>query len=255
MAAVSNITNTTSMRSLERSFEILDILRRSRVPMRLTDISIESGIHLATTQRILSVMLHYGYVSQERYGYTVGVTSMINAYACHMTNSLSQISLPVLQELAGASGFMAALSVRVDMAQVMILRVEGNEPSRYLLPLGELTPLHMGGARVLATALSVDDIKELMKNLPEFRLASGQVVTRREFVKNLDTIKEQGYTYSVSERELGTASVAVPVVSQEGEVVASLQVSGSAADLNESKAEWCVVELKRAANAITKRLP
>jgi len=255
VATVKDIANNTSMRSLERSFEILDILRRSRVPMRLTDISIESGIHLATTQRILSVMQHYGYVSQERYGYTVGVTSMINAYAFHMTNSLSQITLPILQELAGASGFMAALSVRVDMAQVMILRVEGNEPSRYLLPMGELTPLYLGGARVLAAALSEEDIKELMKDLPEFRLASGQVVTRKEFVKTLAVIREQGYVYSVSERELGTASVAVPIVSQEGEVVASLQVLGRAADLDESKADWCVVELTRAATAISKRLP
>ncbi|MDE3030493.1 MAG: IclR family transcriptional regulator [Acidobacteriota bacterium] len=255
MATVKDIANTTSMRSLERSFEILDILRRSRVPMRLTDISIESGIHLATTQRILSVMLHYGYVSQERYGYTVGVTSMINAYAFHMTNSLSQITLPILQELAAASGFMSALSVRVDMAQVMILRVEGNEPARYLLPMGELTPLHMGGARILAAALSDEDVKELMKDIPEFRLASGQVVTRKEFVKNLESIRQQGYVYSVSERELGSASVAVPVLSQEGEVVASLQVFGRAADLDQSKAEWCIVELKRASTAITKRLP
>lgn len=255
MATVKDIANTTSMRSLERSFEILDILRRSRVPMRLTDISIESGIHLATTQRILSVLQHYGYVSQERYGYTVGVTSMINAYAFHMTNSLSRITLPVLQELAGASGFMSALSVRVDMAQVMILRVEGNEPARYLLPLGELTPLHLGGARVLAAALTSEDIKELMKDLPEFRLASGDVVTRPKFVKTLEVIRQQGYVYSVSERELGAASVAVPVVSREGDVVASLQVSGHAADLDESKAEWCVVELKRASTAISKRLP
>ena len=255
MAAVSDIANTTSMRSLERSFEILDILRRSRVPMRLTDISIESGIHLATTQRILSVMLHYGYVSQERYGYTVGVTSMINAYAFHVTNSLSQISLPVLQELAGASGFVSTLSVRVDMARVAISRVEGNEPPRYLLPLGELTPLYMGGARVLAAALSSEDIKELMKDIAEFRLASGQVITRKEFVKSLEVIREQGFAYSVSERELGSASVAVPVLSQEGQVVASLQVGARAVDLDPSKADWCVVELTRASTSITKRLP
>lgn len=255
MATVKDIANTTSMRSLERSFEILDILRRSRVPMRLTDISIESGIHLATTQRILSVMQHYGYVSQERYGYTVGVTSMINAYAFHMTNSLSQITLPILQELSGASGFMSALSVRVHMAQVMILRVEGNEPARYLLPMGELTPLHLGGAKVLAAALSDEDVQELMKETAEFRLASGQVITREEFVENLGVIREQGYAYSVSERELGSASVAVPILSQEDEVVALLQVFGRAGDLDESKAEWCVVELKRASTAITKRLP
>lgn len=243
------------MRSLERSFDILSILRRSRVPMRLTDIALESGIHLATTQRILSVLLQYGYVSQERYGYTIGVTSVINGFAFHVTNSLSQISLSILQELAGASGFMSSLSIRVDFAQVMILRVEGNAPVRYLLPLGEPTPLYLGGAKILTAALTPEDVTELMVDVPEIRLASGQVVTRQEFVESLQVIREQGYVYSNSERELGAASVSVPIVSQEGAVVASLQVSGPTEDLNESKAEWCVVELKRASNAITKRLP
>ena len=223
--------------------------------MRLTDIASESGIHLATTQRILSVLLQYGYVSQERYGYTIGVASVINAFAFHVTNSLSQITLPILQELAGASGFLSSLSIRIDFAQVMILRVEGNVPLRYQLPLGELTPLYLGGARILAAALSPEDVTALMVDIPEIRLATGQVVTHQEFVESLRAIRDQGYVYSLSERELGTASVAVPIVSQEGAVVASLQVSAPAADLDEGKADWCVVEMKRASTAITKRLP
>src|ERR1035437_2716193 len=125
MAPVNRISTSSSMRSLERSFDILRILRNSRVPMRLTDIALESGIHLATTQRILSVMLQYGYVNQERYGYSIGVTSIINAFAFHVTNSLSQITQPILQELSSASGLMSSLAIRVDFAQVMILRVEG----------------------------------------------------------------------------------------------------------------------------------
>src|ERR1035437_4053673 len=152
MAPVNRISTSSSMRSLERSFDILSILRRSRVPMRLTDISLESGIHLATTQRILSVLLQYGYVSQERYGYTIGVTSVINAYAFHISSSLSQIALPILQELSGASGLMSSLSIRVDFQRVMILRVEGTTVLRYLLPVGEPTPLYLGGARILAAA-------------------------------------------------------------------------------------------------------
>lgn len=223
--------------------------------MRLTDIALESGIHLATTQRILSVMLQYGYVNQERYGYSIGVTSIINAFAFHVTNSLSQITQPILQELSSASGLMSSLAIRVDFAQVMILRVEGAAPLRYQLPVGEPTPLYMGGARILAAALVPEDLTALLADLPEIRLASGQIVAQREFVDCLQVIRDQGYVYSHSERELGAASVAVPIRGQDGAVVASLQVSGPAVDLDESKAEWCIVELKRASAAITKRLP
>ncbi len=243
------------MRSLERSFDILNILRRSRVPMRLTDISLESGIHLATTQRILSVLLQYGYVSQERYGYTIGVTSVINAYAFHISSSLSQIALPILQELSGASGLMSSLSIRVDFQRVMILRVEGTTVLRYLLPVGEPTPLYLGGARILAAALVPEDLATLMADFPEIRLVNGDVVTAREFTEGLQAIRKDGYVYSSSEREAGVASVAVPILSQDGGAVASLQVTAPEAELDEVKAQWCVTELKRASAAITKRLP
>jgi IclR family acetate operon transcriptional repressor len=223
--------------------------------MRLTDIALESGIHLATTQRILSVMLQYGYVSQERYGYTVGVTSVINAFAFHLTNSLSQITQPIMQELTAASGLMTSLSIRVEFEQVVVLRVEGSAPLRYLLPVGEPTPLYLGGARIFAATLSPEDLTELLEGLPEIRLASGRVVTEQELVNNLKEIRDLGYVYSYSERDLGSASVAVPIFSQEGIVVASLQVSGPAVDLDDSKVEWSILELKRASAAITKRLP
>ena len=243
------------MRSLERTFDILRILRQSRVPMRLTDIASESGIHLATTQRILSVMLQYGYVSQERYGYTVGITSVMNAFSFHVTSSLNQITQPILQELTAASGLMSSLAIRVDFVQVMVMRVEGTAPLRYLLPVGESTPLYLGGARIFAAALSTEEVAVLLEGVPEIRLASGQIVTEQEFANSLKEIRDQGYVYSNSERDLGSASVAVPVFSQEGTLEASLQVSGPAVELDEEKVEWCILELKRASVAITKRLP
>lgn len=223
--------------------------------MRLTDIALESGIHLATTQRILSVMLQYGYVSQERYGYTVGVTSVMNAFAFHVTNSLSQITQPILQELTAASDLMSSLSVRADNEQVVVQRVEGTAPLRYLLPVGEATPLYLGGARIFAAALSPEDLATFLDEIPEIRLASGQIVTQQELVNSLKEIRDVGYVYSNSERDLGSASVAVPIFSQEGTLVASLQVSGPAADIDDEKVEWCILELKRASAAITKRLP
>lgn len=249
------MATTSPMRSLERSFEILSILRKSRAPMRLTDIALESGIHLATTQRILSVMLQFGYVSQERYGYTIGVTPVVDAFAFHLNNSLLQIALPIMRELTGATELMSSLSVRVEFEQVKVLRVEGTDALRYLPPVGESTPLHLGSGRILAATLNSEDLATMLGALKEIRLVSGQVVSQKEFLANLQTIREKGYVYSLGEREVGVASVAVPIHSQDESVVASLQVSGPAEDIDDDRAEWCVVELQRASAAVTKRLP
>jgi IclR family acetate operon transcriptional repressor len=224
MAEVAVKQTASTMRSLERAFGILAILRERRVPLRLSDIARESGLHLATTQRILNVLVDHGYVTQEGQGYSMGITSFLNSYTFLVTNSLSQIALPIMQELSSESDWTSSLSVRVDLSQVMISRVEGRLALRYRLPIGE-------------------------------RLASGEVITRREFIDSLHVIREQGYVAGSNQREMGAASVAVPVFGHDDEIVASLQISFLIEELEQRKVDWTIVELKRASLAITKRIP
>jgi IclR family acetate operon transcriptional repressor len=245
----------STMRSLGRALDVLHILQLSRVPQRLSDISRESGLHLATTQRILHVLVERGYVTQDGLGYSMGITSLLNSHTYLVSNSLNRASLPILQELTASTGLTSSLSVRVDFAQVLLVRIESLPPLRYRLPVGEQMPLYLGGARVLAAALEPDRLDELLKDLFEIRLASGRVVSREEFIEGLELIRRQGYAYGYSQRENGAASVAVPVLDREGEVLASLQLSGLVEDFEQSKVEWYVAELKRACAAITRGLP
>jgi IclR family acetate operon transcriptional repressor len=245
----------STMRSLERAFAILAIIRERRVPLRLSDIARASGLHLATTQRILNVLVEQGYVAQEGQGYSMGISSLLNSYTFLVTNNISQIALPIMQELTSQSGWTSSLSVRVNLSQVMISRIEGLPPLRYRMPIGEPMALHLGGARILAAALKPNELNALLDAVPEIRLASGEVVTRDEFVESLHVIREQGYVYGFSQRELGAASVAVPVFGRDDDVVASLQISFLAEELTNDKIEWTIVELKRASLAITKRIP
>lgn len=243
---------TSTVRSIERAFEILEVLRESRAPLRLSDIARASGNHLATTQRIVNVLVRYGYVFQERNDYSIGITSLLNAHSYLISNRYTQAALPVVQELVRTSGLAASFSVRVDLRQILLMRIEGINALRYQLPVGEPMPLHLGGARVLAAALNPDELEMLLKGLPEITLANGETLTRDEFVESLRVIREQGYVCGYSQRELGAASAAVPVFNGEGEVIASLQLSGMAEEFVDGKMEWCVAELKRASSGIEK---
>ncbi len=243
------------MRSLERALELMAVLRRNRGPMRLTEISREADLHLATTQRILNVLVRYDYVHQEGLGYTVGVTSLLNAHAFLVTNTLGLVSSPVLQELAVSTGLTASLSVRVGLSQVMLVRIEGSRPLRYQLPVGEQLPLHRGGARVLAAALQPDELDEILDSLGEIQFASGETLTEEEFRQTLKQIRDQGFAYGQSQRELGAASIAVPVFGRDGSVVASMQVSGLVGDFEKSSIDRYVAELQRASDSITRRIP
>ncbi|MHB8379077.1 MAG: IclR family transcriptional regulator [Acidimicrobiales bacterium] len=246
---------TNTVRSLERAFDIMRVLRESRVALRLTDIARETGNHLATTQRLLNVLVKFGYVTQEGTGYSIGITSLLNAHNYLVVNGLNRIALPIVQELVATSGLTASLSVRVELTQVLLLRIEGSSPLRYQLPVGEPMPLYLGGARTLAATLEPDELERLLEEVPEIRLASGQIVTHEEFIESLARIRQQGYVFGSSQRYFGAAAASVPVFDTKGEVIASLQLSGLAEDFDDGKVEWCVAELKRASGAITTRLP
>ena len=243
------------MRSLERALDVLRVMRQSRVPLRLSDIARETGLHPATAQRILNVLVKYDYLTQEGHVYSSGVTSLLNAHTYLVSNKLNLVSLPILQELTASTNMTSSISIRVGFAQVLLVRVESVPPLRYRIPVGEQMPLYLGGARILAAALEPHDLDELLQDLPEIRLASGRTVSRAAFEDDLNTIRRLGYAYGHSQRENGAASVSVAVLKHDDKVIAALQLSGLVDDFDKGKVEWYVAELQRASAAITRGIP
>lgn len=136
----------SNMRSLDRSFDVLDALQRAKHPIRLADVARASGLHIATAQRIVNVLVARGYAARIGDGYTAGPASLAVAHAYLVSNPLSALAQPVLQQLATNTGYAASLYVRVEYSRVLIARVESDHPLSYVLPVGERLPLHLGGA-------------------------------------------------------------------------------------------------------------
>jgi DNA-binding IclR family transcriptional regulator len=242
------------LRSLDRPFVILRVLRENRVPMRLTEIATAASLHLATTQRIVNLLIKHGYVEREGLDYRLGITSLLNGATFLLTNSLTQIAEPILHQVTASTGLTSTLSVRYDLSQVLLLRVPSTPPLRYQLPVGEQTPLVVGGARVLAAALSTEDLDRLLEGVDNIPLASGLVLGRQEFIDSLQVIRERGYAFGQGQREAGAMSIAVPVMNREGEVIASIQLSSMIEDIPKD-VDALVMELKRASAAISRRIP
>lgn len=240
-------------RSLDRPFVILDVLRELRTPMRLSEIATASQLHLATTQRLVNLLIRHGYVEREGVYYRLGITSLLNGNTFLFTNHLTQFAEPVLQELTASTGMTSTLSVRHELSQVLLLRVSSTPPLRYPLPVGEQTPLVVGGARVLAAAMGPEELETLLEGVENFPLASGLILDREEFVRGLQAIRERGYALGQGQHEAGTVSVAVPVGDSQGSVVAAIQLSGMIEDIA-FDVDALVLEMRRASAALSRRI-
>ncbi|WP_318216496.1 IclR family transcriptional regulator [Streptomyces sp. SCL15-6] len=244
----------SAMRSLDRAFDVLGVLEDTRQPLRLSDVARRADLHVATTQRILNVLLERGWAAKEDIGYVAGPAALSTAHAFLVNNRLSQVALPVLQELAASTGLTASLYVRVGLARVLIARVQGRNPLRYQLPIGEKLPLHLGAGKALAAWLPETETHTLIEQRTPFTRISGEQVTAEDLAADLHRIKQDGYALSLSERVLDVTAVSAPVHRAE-HLLGALSVTGPSGEITETDHPRLIGEVRRAADAVAARCP
>lgn len=245
-----------SIRSVERALRLLRVLEAARRPMRLTDISNSADLPKATVQRLLAVLERNGFVEKRQDRYEVGVVAVPLAYAFLVGNSLTQASLPVLQELATVTEETASLYVRDRGERVVVQRVEGANPLRFAMPVtaGQRITLLLGAAgRVLAAAMPENELSELLPIIDSTTLATGQPLTVPEFLTSLEQVRRQGFAVSRDERRLGIVSVAAPVITPDRGTIAAISVTGTPDRIAPERIERLIVEVLLAARAIAER--
>lgn len=244
----------TTMRSLERAIDVLEVLEVAGTPLRLSDIARRAGLHVATTQRILNVLERRGRVEHDAAGYRTGAAMLFGAHAYLRTNTLANAAQPVLQELATATGLTASLFVRTGWSRAVIARVEGRRPLRYELPLGERLPLHIGAGKVLAADMPAEEVERMLDEAGPIVTAGGEHRSREAILAELAQIREQGFGVAFSERVPGMASISAPVLRPDGSYAGAVQLAAPAEDLGEDRITPLSIEIRQAAAAISRRI-
>lgn len=225
MADAGGTPERSTMRSVERAFEVVDFLSDSGKPMRLAEVARGTGLHIATAQRMLRVLERTNYVAQDSAGYSIGAAALAAAHSYLVGNNLVLTATPVLQELAAALGLTASLSVRLGSSRVLVARVEGSSPLRYQLPVGGRLPLHVGAGKVFLAYTDEADRVAVLGDMAQIETADGRILELSDFMASLNEIARRGYAVSCNERVVGAVSVSAPV-RREGDLLGVVQVAG-----------------------------
>jgi IclR family acetate operon transcriptional repressor len=243
----------SSMRSLERALQLLDALEEAGGAVNITHLAKVCRLSRATVQRILSVLAQYGYVKKRQRQYWLGAAVLPLAHAFMIGDALTRITLPVLQELADVTEETASLFVRQGFKRILVQRIDGRHPLRFVLPIGQGLPLHVGSGKVLAAALPDRELDRLVETMGEITLASGKPLTREDFLQDIAAIRKRGYSISNSERTLGIFSIAAPVRDGDGTTLAAVVVTGTSERLTPERIEALSLQVRAAAKAIGQR--
>lgn len=247
-------TSENRGRTVERALDIVDYVSTVRSPVKLSQISRQTGLHLATTQRIATTLVHRGYLRTSDAGYTVGPSVLSLARAFTLQDRLSVVSFPVLRGLTDTTGLTSSVYVRTGSTRVLTCRVEAPHPMRYQLPIGHRLELTRGGGKVLLAFLPSEDREALLPEGADEELADGRLQSRESLVRELDEIRNRGYHLSLSERHRGTVSLTAPIRTPEGELSAVITIVADDDTLTAEKMMEIRPQLMSAARSIGEQM-
>ncbi|MHB1162103.1 MAG: IclR family transcriptional regulator [Chloroflexota bacterium] len=248
MIRTSPLSHSGSVRSVERTLDLLIALEKADQAMGLSDLARATLIPKATAQRLLAVLERRGFVQKERLLYQLGPGVVPLAGAFLTGNSLARAALPVLEELTLLSEETVSLQVRQGFDRVVIQRVQSHHSLGYILQVGQRLPLHVGASsRVLMLAMPEEELRCFLQTLGGMRLANGSPYTKEMLLARLEEVRRHGFAISRGERENGVVSIAAPVSKSGRGTIAALALTGPANRMTDEKIDQLSVEVRRAA--------
>ena len=218
--------------SLERGLSILSSFRSSRPLLGVSDLSREVGLNRSTTHRYVATLASLGYLQQDQATrkYRLGPRVLDLGFSAINSMELREVSLPHLRQLSDETGHTVNLAVLDGTDVVYLERCRSSRDGQREIDLD----LHVG-SRLPAYCTSLG--KVLLAHLPPERLRAvldgvrltprgpNTIVSRKALVAELARVREDRLAVNNEELAYGLRSIAAPVRSASGDVVAAINLA------------------------------
>ncbi|MEM7798646.1 MAG: IclR family transcriptional regulator [Chloroflexota bacterium] len=244
-----------SVQSLERAFSILDTIANSPDETGVTAIGELTGLHKATVSRLLGTLEQLGAVERlpANDGFRIGKTILSLAKQIDPSTQLVQIARPHLQELADITGEAASLEIPDGQSILYIDQVQTQHHIRVNSWVGRIYPIHtITSGPIFMGNWSERAIKRYFSRKIS-RPAPHTITSYKAMKEVIEEVEELGYAYASDQYELGLTGVSAPIINDQGDAVAAINVCGPTFRFPaEGQLSNVVSRITKAANAISK---
>lgn len=242
--------------SVEKVFQIIEVMAENKGLMRLQDISAKVGLPASTALRYLNTLQSFHYVIQDvdtlKYSLTLKFAHIGSLVSSQI--SIRDVARSYLVDLSKKCDESACLAVEENMEVIYIDVVDGPDSMlKTMQRIGKRAPLHTTGVGKLLL-LNYDDKQiDMMiskKGLPA--TTEKTITNKKDLMKELSKVKLQGYALDDEECEMGARCIAAPIRDYTGNIIAGISISGPAIRMTWDKIEIIKEYIKDAAKEISK---
>jgi IclR family transcriptional regulator, pca regulon regulatory protein len=243
--------------SLARGLRVIEAFHEKPRGLTASEVAEETGFSRAAVRRLLITLESLGYA--EHKGSYFRLTSRILrlGFSFISANSLASLSLPILEQLSAHIGESCSVSV-LDGGEIVY--VARSAPKRVMtidLGIGSRLPAYCTSmGRALLGARPAGELARYLAHTELRALTPKTICDPQELSQAIRQVQTCGYALVDEELELGLRSIAVPVVSQTGRVVAAMNSGVHAARVSTGElVERILPALKDHARLLGQMLP
>lgn len=245
------------VKSVARALDMIEIIGSSKQGLGVTEISKQVDINKSSVFRTLATLSQYGYVEQneETGKYRIGYKFLDISSRLLDSLDIRTEAQPILQELEKETNEVVHLVVYDQGEVVYIEKLEGNETLRMHSRVGKRAPVHCTsvGKAILSHLPAADVLAAIeQKGLPPH---TPHTITEKDtFLKELSSVKRNGYALDLEENESGIRCIAAPVFDHTGNVAAAVSISGPTLRMTDERLRLLRGRIIKAGRDISKRL-
>jgi DNA-binding IclR family transcriptional regulator len=210
---------------IDRAVKILRIVAR-RGGCSLTDISLEAGLPLPTTARILNSLAENGLVQRmDGRNYDLGARLLpLTTGLDSLRKSLASVH-PTLEDVSRITGADAGFAVLQGNEAVVVDWCYGDRQTRIIEPYSREIPLHCAFGKILIAFQPATWRQKFLNGAKLKKMAAGTVVDKHALTAKIDKIRKTGFYISYAENMDGAGSMSVPVFDGLGKLHGALFIT------------------------------
>jgi IclR family transcriptional regulator, pca regulon regulatory protein len=200
--------------------------------MGVSDLARLLDLNRATTHRYVATLASLGYLQQDASTrkYRLGPKVVDLGLAALNSMELREIAVPHLQKLSDETGYTVNMAILDGPEVVYVERVRTSRPGQSAIDLN----LHVGSrlpayctsmGKVLLAYLEPDAQKAVLEAVKFVKLGPNTITSRSALLQELRQVREAGLAVSSEEMAVGLRSIATPIHSRNGKVVAAINIA------------------------------
>ena len=236
------------VQSVERVFELLDLLADAGGSMTLSELASQTELPLPTIHRLLRTLVNKGHVRQlANRRYALGPRLIRLGEGA--SKQLGAMANPQLASLVSSLSETANMALLEGDRVLYVAQVPSPHAMRMFTEVGRRVHTHSSGVgKAVLAQLDDRDALDIVTRAGMPKATEHSIATPEALLHELATIRERGYAIDDNEQEIGVRCFAVPVPG--APTPTAISVSGPVSRVDESFGERAVPLLQRAAAVI-----